>query len=636
MCGILGLYRETSGRPQIDRERFAAALDTLSHRGPDDAGTFYVDTVALGHRRLSIQDLSPAAHQPMKDPSGQVAMIFNGQIYNHRDFRPELGQKGWTFTSTGDTETVLALYMAEGPECFSRLRGMWSIVIWDGRSGKLVVSRDRLGIKPLYTGMRDGGLAFASEIKALLALDGASAAAHGESLRKYMARGWLDDTPQTLFEGIENFPAATTRVYADGKCEKEISFWTPPVPTQTLHDSKHLRRALIEAVECHLLSDAPLASTLSGGIDSTGIVCIMARELGLRNIKTFTVLADDIPDESPLVEITKRETGVDHEYINIQGVDYVSALDDLIRFHDEPTFSVGQVNQFIFRREIARQGYKVLLVGDGADEVCAGYAKIIPMYLHSLLSAGMCAQTRAALKGSLALTGNTLEKQIARQRLFHRNRMGARTIQEFRFGYELIADQDTMRDADIFPPATYPQVEAISQGRALFTELMDRFRVDIPQVLRNEDRNGMAHGLEVRPVYLDHVFHETMWKYPFAMFMEGGRNKAVLRDALAGIVPDEILSNRRKFVRPGNVRSLIYKTIRSAVETEIARALDGQPGLWRGDLPALFARDCESADENNALVWFRFYMLCRWAALKTQASPVQQDRMASARAALSA
>lgn len=632
MCGILALYRGTADLPPIDRAGFAAALDSLSHRGPDDAGSFFAEAVALGHRRLSIQDLSPAGHQPMLDPSGQVAMIFNGQIYNHRDFRPDLERKGWAFKSTGDTETVLALYMAEGPGCFARLRGMWAIVIWDGRTGKLVVSRDRLGIKPFYIGKRDGGLAFASEIKALLALPGAPAAAHQTSLRKYMARGWLDDTPQTLFEGVESFPAATTRVYRQGACESETRFWTHPVPTRTLDDAKSLRRALIEAVECHLLSDAPLASTLSGGIDSTGIVCIMAKELGLRNIKTFTVLADDIPDESPLVEVTKQATGVDHEYINIQGVDYVSALDDLIRFHDEPTFSVGQVNQFIFRKEIARQGYKVLLVGDGADEVCAGYAKIVPMYLHSLLAAGLCAQARESLKGALALTGNTLEKQIARQRLFHRNRMGARTVQEFRFGYELIADQDAMRDETLFPPATYPQVGAISGGKALFTELMDRFRVDIPQVLRNEDRNGMAHGLEIRPVYLDHVFYETMWKYPFPMFMQGGRNKAVLRDALTGIVPDEILNNRKKFVRPGNVRSLIYKTIRSAVQTEIARALDEQPELWRADLPALFVRDCESADENNALVWFRFYMLRRWAALKTREQPAGQEQAPGARA----
>ena len=615
MCGILAIYHP--GRT-IDQSLFSRSLDSVSHRGPDDQGVVHSEDMSLGFRRLSIQDLSSAGHQPMTDPSGHVTIVFNGQIYNHRDFRGELERDGYRFRSTGDTETILALYIKKGPECFALLRGMWAILIWDARKKQLIVSRDRLGIKPLYMCERDGSIVFASEIKALLTQTGANSLPNDWVVVKYITRGWTDDIPETMFQGINSFPKATTRVYSGGKTERDISFWSQPTPSRELFDPRTLRDSLIDATQKHLLSDAPIASTLSGGIDSTAIVCIVANELGLRkSIKTFTVLADDISDESPWVEVTKSQTGVEHEYIRVQGIDYRQALDELIMFHDEPTSTVGQVNQYIFRKEVARQGFKVLLVGEGADEICAGYAKMIPMYVHSLLAARECGRARTVMKNCLDLTGNTLEKQLQRQRVFHKSRLGARTVQEYRFGYSLFADQNTIDDSRLFPPVIYPQIKASNPASSFYVELLDRLRVDIPQLLRNEDRNGMAYGLEVRPVYLDHLFFETAWRYPFEMFMAGGRNKAILRSALSGIIPDEVLNNRRKFVRPGSARSLVYKTIRKEVADCIHVALATRPGLWRGDLLQLFARDATSENANNAVVWFRFYMLQRWLALKT-------------------
>lgn len=612
MCGFIALYNPAGLKPEPVRWR--AARDRLRHRGPDDAGEFSARDVWFGFRRLSILDPTPAGHQPMLDEAAQVALMFNGQIYNYRDLRTELEAAGHRFRSHCDTEVVLKAYVAWGKDAFRRLRGMWAIMIWDGRANTLTVSRDRFGIKPLYR-RRGATTVYASEVKAILAVTDAPVKPHLPSLQRYMARFWLDYTAETLFEGIEQVAPATVEQWRDGKLVHRERFWSPPRPSHTRDDPCDLLAAIVDTVGRHMQSDVPVAAALSGGLDSSTIVSVLARNLDMASqLHCFSVRAADIPDESPWIDETVRLTGVSHEYLDLEATDYVAAIDAMLAAHDEPTFSAGQVNQYVMRREIGKRGYKVLLVGDGADEILGGYAKCIHPFVAALLEEGYCAEARGAIGGSFDLTGRGVAETLARQRLYAENGLGKRMVQEFRLGYDLMAPAHRPDDAILFPELDHAQLEGRPPGAEFFRELLDRLTIDFPMTLRNEDRNGMAHSIEVRPVFMDHTILETAWTYSYRDFMRGGVNKQLLRRAVDGVVAPSVAANRRKFVRPGSAAHLVY----DALYEPMMEMLEGSrycPDLWADDLTARYRADRERRSVEAAIVWMRFYQMQRWMAL---------------------
>lgn len=615
MCGILAAYNPAGPLPAP--ERFRPAVARLAHRGPDDSGEYSTRGLYFGHRRLAILDLSPLGHQPMLSPDGRVAVIFNGQIYNHLELRRELEAGGYRFKSTCDTETIVAAYEKWGADAIPRLRGMWALAIWDNRDRTLLVSRDRFGIKPLYHHvMEDGTQVFASEIKAILALANHPPRAELDVVQRYLARGWIGDVPESLFAGISLLPPASIMVWQDGKLKKQETFWSPPTPTQTRHDVREIYDVFREATAEHLQSDAPVALALSGGIDSTAIACMMAHDLGLgTRVKAFSVRTPDVPDESPLIDRTVALTGIEHEYIDVGAIDFAAAVDAMLLAHDEPTFSVGQMIQLIMRREVARQGYKVLLVGDGADEVFAGYRKVLPLFVHDLLAAGRCEEARRALRGSLDLTQYDLRGQLDRQRQYEQTGIPGRMVQEHRLGYAVFNDAHQPDDTRLFPLRQHPQLQGIAGGERMYGELLNRISIDFPYVTRNEDRNAMANSLESRPVFMDHRLVETAWTYPFWMFMADGRNKTILRDAMAPILTPEVGAHRTKYVRPGSNRHLMYDYLAEPMRDLLTSQQVRKAGIWRDDLLAQYDADRAIRSRDNAAVWFRFYQFQRWQSL---------------------
>ncbi|MGE0734866.1 MAG: asparagine synthase (glutamine-hydrolyzing) [Alphaproteobacteria bacterium] len=613
MCGVIAIYDHKGLRP--DAARWRTARDSMTHRGPDDAGEYSAEQVWLGFRRLSILDLTQAGHQPMLGADGRVALVFNGQIYNYLDLRRELEARGHQFRSTCDTEVVLAAYLAWGVAAFERMRGMWAIVLWDARTQTLTVSRDRLGIKPLYL-YRGKHLVFASEIKAVLAL-APDARPNLAAVQRYVARGWLDHLPESLFDGIEHVPAASIQQWTHGRLVRDERFWSPPRPSADLRDPLALRETIQDACRRHMQSDVPVAAALSGGMDSSTIVSVLAQQGFADQLHTFSVRAPDIADESAWIDRTVATQGIRHEYVDIASADYGQAIDEMISMHDEPTFSAGQVNQYMMRRQLGRRGYKVLLVGDGGDEIMGGYAKCVAPYLASLIEDGDLASARAALRGGVALTGRTPREMLARLRLFFESGIGRRTVQEFRLGYELFAPHYAPDEA-LFAVPAHKQLADLPAGVHFFRELLDRIHLDFPIVLRNEDRNGMAHSIEVRPVFMDHTVIETAWRYPYRDFMQGGLNKSVLRSAMQGIVVPEVLANRKKFVRPGSATQLMYESLLERMRAMLGSALLW-PELWRRDLAARFEADRARCDPDAAIVWMRWYQLQRWLALRIQA-----------------
>ena len=620
MCGIFTVYNPAG--VERDANRYLMGVRALAHRGPDDEGTFLDDKIFVGHRRLSILDLSSAGHQPMLSADGQVVLAFNGQIYNHLELRAELQPKGYRFQSSCDTETVLNMYLEYGLDAFERMRGMWAVTIWDRRDGSLIASRDRMGIKPLYLYEANSEIILTSEIKAILATCPEAARIDHLSMRRYVTRGWLDHDDHTMFANISQFPPAGITVWRDGRVVARKTYWRLPRPVPTHHDLMELRETFFDVVERHLQSDARVATTLSGGLDSSSITCALARELDMaERVDAFSIQPPDTPDESPWINETVALTHINHDYVDTGDVDVIHALDELLLIMDEPVFNSSYVYQALLRRHVGAHGYKVLLIGDGGDEVFGGYAKVFPMFVTALLQEGKQLAARRAVQGGVSLTGRNPSEQVARLRLYRDSCIGARTCQEFRRGYEMFSDDISLDDEELFPETNYPQLEGLPAGAPFFRELLDRMRLDIPHHLRNEDRNSMAWGVEARPPFVDHELIEKAWSYSYEFFMEGGVNKRLMRRAMEGTVTPSVLRLEKKFVRPGNNTVLVYDQLAEPMREMLQSSDVTADGMWHNDLYQLYELDLAARNSDNAYPWFRFYMTQRWLALRVAPRP---------------
>jgi asparagine synthase (glutamine-hydrolysing) len=585
------------------------ALRTMAHRGPDDEGLFAEGGIFLGHRRLSILDLSPAGHQPMLSRDKRVALVFNGQIYNYRELRQELQGQGHEFSSTSDTEVLLASYLVWGEDCFERLRGMWAVIIWDARTQSLLFSRDRIGLKPLYCYEDGSRLILSSEIKAILALDRTAAKLDRLTATRYLSRGWLDFTDRTFFESIRAVPPGTVHVVSNGHVRSR-RFWSLQVHVDEKRTPEELAEVFGDTMRRHLQSDVPIAIALSGGVDSSSMACLTAREAGMRDkVHGFSICPPDTPDESFWIDATVRHAGIGHTYVDPGSIDYESVLDEMIGFHDEPPPKVNHVYQYLLRKAAGKAGYKVLLSGEGGDEILGGYARYAPMYLASMLELGRLDAVAAFLEGAGELTGQTPPQMLAAAAAFLRTRLGARTMQEHRFGYDLV--RDPVDDAVAFPLFDHPEVVG-EKGMDLMREMLDRFRLDMPHVLKIEDRNGMAHGVEVRVPFLDHVMVEFCYGFPGDMYMRGGVNKYPLRAAMAGVLPPEINECRVKMRRPGSDAYVVYDKLAPVLRDMLRDPSLRSVGLWVDDLADRFDADCAARAPHQAFVWFRTHAFLRW------------------------
>jgi len=607
MCGLITVYN-LDGKPSPETVALGA-LRTMAHRGPDDEGLFVDGPVLLGHRRLAILDLSPGGHQPMLSRDKRVALVFNGQIYNYRELRKELQGRGYEFSSTSDTEVLLAAYLAWGERCFERLRGMWAVVIWDGRVQSLLFSRDRIGLKPLYSYEDGSRLILSSEIKAILALDRKAAKLDRLTATRYLTRGWLDFTDRTFFEPIRAVPPGTVHVVSNGNVRSR-RFWSLQVSVDEKRTSEELAEVLGDTMRRHLQSDVPIAIALSGGVDSGSMACLTARDLVMRDkVHGFSICPPDTPDESFWIDATVRHSGISHTYVDPGPIDYPSLLDEMIGFHDEPPPKVNHVYQYLLRKAAGQAGYKVMLSGEGADEILGGYARYAPMYLASMLELGRLDAVAAFLDGAGELTGQTAPQMLAAAVAFLRTRLGARTMQEHRFGYDLL--RDPVDDTVAFPPFDHQEVSG-EKGMDLIREMLDRFRLDMPHVLKIEDRSGMAHGVEVRVPFLDHVMVEFSYGFPSEMYLRGGVNKYPLRAAMAGVLAPEINECRLKMRRPGSDAHVVYDELAPVLRDLLRDPSLLATGLWVDDLADRFDADCAARALHPAFVWFRTYAFGRW------------------------
>jgi asparagine synthase (glutamine-hydrolysing) len=594
MCGIAGLIDPSVNAHPL-RATVQRMADSLVHRGPDDEGFFAADGIGLGMRRLSIIDVA-GGRQPIANEDGSVQVVFNGEIYNHRERRAELERRGHIFRTRADTEVIAHAYEEDGVECLARLRGMFAIALWDARARRLLLARDRLGKKPLFYAQHDGRLLFASEIKAILAAAPALAEPDAAALVPYLRNGFVCE-PHTMFRRIRKLPAAHRLVWEDGRTHVQ-RYWQlafdgdQGAPRRAEQWSAELDALLEEAVRIRLMSEVPLGVFLSGGLDSSTIVAY-AHKAGLRPIKTFTIGFDRPAwDESADAERVARHFHTEHHVLTLREADLVRTLPDtvraLVRHFDEPFGDSSALPTYHVSR-LAREHVTVILSGDGGDELLAGYQSYQSFRFaeaYRRLPAWLAASAVPALADGVA----PLLPRAARYQALRAGRVLRDAALPFEHGYfsklALCADGllRALLTPDLAPAVAQPpqatcpaDISAALRAawplvsRLSYADL--RFRL-LEDMLVKVDRMSMAHALEVRSPLLDHRVVEFIARMPAELKLRGWEKKAILRDTVRPYLPPQTLRKRKQgFSVPLRewLRGRLSEMVGDYLETEHAR-----------------------------------------------------------------
>ena len=584
MCGIAGFR----GAPAPALLR--AMTTTLRHRGPDDEGYSEDGSISLGFRRLSIIDLA-GGHQPMLSDDGRLSLVYNGEIYNYRELREELRSLGHGFRTDSDTEVILRAYEAWGTDAFARLNGMWAFALADRGERRLILCRDHFGIKPLYYAEAGGRLLFASEIKALLCDRELSPSVDDQSLYEYLAFGLHDHRPATFFAGVSRLPAAHFAVVDDDGVTLR-RYWQPRLRRDGDTDPRAFAEAFKTSVARRLVADVPVGACLSGGLDSSTIVSLMAELLradlpdaaSLRGrVKTFSAVFDGDPiDESEYIRAAVAATGADTDYIHPDSRTFVGDLGRLVWAQDEPFVSTGPYAQFTVMEE-AHRHVTVVLDGQGGDELLAGYVPYQIVYLRQLL-----AERRF---GTLAR-----EAWAARDVLLPLVRRGRRESRRPFPGRRLLDPDWTAARS----PAHDDRPQADLKARLL----ADVTTYSLPALLRYEDRNSMAHSLESRVPWLDQDLVERILALPEGAIIRDGWARILLREGMHGRLPEKIRLRRWKvgFTTP-ETRWLFAR--RSVFQGLFESPVFQARPYWRGAAVAAAFRDAAQGRTASSLFLWR-------------------------------
>jgi asparagine synthase (glutamine-hydrolysing) len=556
MCGITGVMQFAGDKrvePGVLRQMCAAMV----HRGPDDEGVYTSGRVGLGMRRLSIVDLA-TGHQPLSNEDGTVWIVFNGEIYNHAELRPQLEARGHVYRTHSDTETIVHLYEEYGHDCVQHLRGMFAFAIWDARTQRLFIARDRLGIKPLYYQLTAERLIFGSEIKVILAHPGVDADFQRASLPEYLAFGYLSGE-ETFYVGIRKLmPGHWMEIDSSGQVKVE-RYWDLPVTHDELarpesYYIKTYRDLLEKAVGSHLMSDVPLGVFLSGGLDSSAVAALMTKIRGTP-VETFSVgYAEDAYSELPYARIVAKHIHSVHHEVLVSQQDFFDALPHLIWQEDEPVVWPSSVPLY-FVAKLARERVKVVLTGEGSDETLAGYTRYAFTLKNAAWDRLYRGMTPAAIRNWIRglITDSSWINATARRKLSHTflarngNSWASFYFDNFfsAFSESEQAGLLTNEVAREFEPgAPYRHVLDYwehSRGEMLQRLLYTDIKTYLVELLMKQDNMSMAASIESRVPFLDHLVVEFATNIPQALQLGGFAGKRILKKAVEDLLPHEIL-----------------------------------------------------------------------------------------------
>ena len=547
MCGICGVFNFGTGEP-ADPVALKRATDAMAHRGPDDEGFHLDGPLGLGNRRLSIIDL-PGGHQPIANEDESVWITFNGEIYNYQELRPDLLARGHTFRTNSDTETILHLYEEYDLSCLDHLRGMFAFAIWDSRKMRLMLARDRLGVKPLFFRVDAGRLAFASELRTLRELLPRPPEIDQQSVYDFFGFRYIP-APRTFYRGVEKLLPGHF-LLADPSGVRTHTYWDIPPEEDTemsaAQSASEIIEQLREAVRLRLIADVPLGVFLSGGTDSSAVVAFMA-ELGHRPLRTYSVGFDEAEhNELPFAHAVARRYATEHHELVVRPQDLVECLPRLVAFRDEPIAEPTDVALYLISR-LAAKSVKVVLAGEGGDELFAGYPKYAADRLASLVSAIPQPLTRAFIRwlpyrqrrAKTALEALSIRDEAERSVTWFAS--FTREERESLFAPEFLAQVDPSHPARVFEGYLEKVRDRSPLKRMLYLDL----KVWLPDnLLLRGDQMTMAASIEERGPFLDHRLVELAARIPSRLLTRGFQTKALLKDALRPYVPEEALFRRK-------------------------------------------------------------------------------------------
>jgi asparagine synthase (glutamine-hydrolysing) len=549
MCGIAGFTHNTRA---LDDGVIRRMTSALTHRGPDQQGCYCSPRIALGAVRLQVLDLRDG-DQPFRSEDGQTTIVYNGEIYNFREIRAQLEALGHRFRSDCDTEVALRAFIEWDTACFPRFRGMFAMALWSERNNRLILARDRMGIKPLYIRRSGQDLVFGSELKALLAHPDVTRSINTAALEDFLSLNYIP-SPNTLIEGIEKLASGHFLEWRNG-AQTLTRWWNPcftPDRSITLPDAaSEIDRLLRESVREHLVSDVPLGIWASGGIDSSALLHYAA-DLGCRPLNTFSIAFENKScDESPYFrDMASRYGAVHHEFELSQNSDLTQAIEEMAWFSDEPGADAGALPVW-YLSKLSRQHVTVALSGEGGDELFGGYLT----YRADALARPLRLLPRALRRSALRAAGSLLPVSDAKigleykvKRMLEGSLLNPDDAHFFWAGSLSHAQRQRMlrNPVGISPGRLCADLPHAATVGALNRYLLADQRYYLQDnLLYKVDRMSMAHSLEVRPPFLDHRIVEFAGSLPENLKIRGSRQKIALKAALRGKLPESIL-NRRK------------------------------------------------------------------------------------------
>lgn len=640
MCGIVGIWLRGGGEATGDElsARLERMRDALAHRGPDDAGA-WVDAAAgigLGHRRLSILDLSPLGHQPMLSADGRLVMVFNGEVYNFAELKSELEALGHRFRGSSDSEVMLAAFRQWGVEpAVQRFVGMFAIALWDRQEHTLTLIRDRLGKKPLYWGHVPGAFVFASELKAVCALPAFSRRLDRRVLPLYLRYGYVP-SPLCIYEGLHTLAPGSILTVGAGGRERLERYWHPaevarraalePFEGSQEEAAEQFEEVLTEAVRLRMIADVPLGAFLSGGLDSSLVVALM-QKLCSQPVRTFTIgFAERAYDESAHAEAIARHLGTDHTTMVVTEREALEVVPRLPEIFDEPFADSSQIPTHLVSA-LARSRLTVALSGDGGDELFAGYTRYpaiardwgareaLPSVVRRAAGAALRLATSpplawglAVLKPLLWLAGKRLgsiAERVRRRGVLLADMSFARYYSLH--GSCVLNPEPELWLAQPTPAASDPLLDpARTAERSDLFEIM--MLLDLAQYLPDDilvkvDRASMAVALETRAPLLDHRVVELAWRLPAAYKNDGVTSKRLLRHVLGRYLP-EALWDRPKMGFGMPFGEWLTSQLRGWAEDLLAPPHFAESGLWRvGAVRRAWREHLSGAHDHRNLLW---------------------------------
>src|SRR5438270_5404905 len=623
MCGIAGFVNQRSAGTARGTEECAAVLDrmcrVIAHRGPDDQGVMLTgDGVALGMRRLSIIDLA-GGHQPLSGWGGSATIVFNGEVYNFRELRRELEARGNRFATHSDTEAIVHAFEEYGAACVDHLRGMFVFAIWDERERRLFVARDRAGKKPLYyTVTPRGAFVFGSELKSLLEHDEVGREINAEALDAYLTLGYVPE-PLSIFRDIHKLPPGHHLTFADGRVTIK-SYWDfryEPVKEARGEEEyiEELRGLLDEAVRIRLVADVPLGAFLSGGVDSSTVVGLMARHTN-RPVKTFSIgFHEDSYNELKYARLAAKRFGTEHvEFIVTP--DICDIVDELVWHFDEPFADSSAIPTYMVSK-LARDHVKVVLSGDGGDELFAGYTR----YALDRKRSAFAQLPRLLREGVMQPLGRMLPHGAWGRNYIHNvalepldryiedisvfTRLNKPALYTSDFRQRLNGSEAAARFREIAAPSR--------NGNPLDPLLYLDSKTYLPgDILTKVDRMSMAVSLEARVPLLDHKLIEFVCtRIPATMKMKGFETKHIFKRAVADLVPAEIL-NRPKQGFGVPIKEWINRQLRERIRETLTEPRTMQRGYVEPRYVNLLLNEHERERRDHASELWALFMLELW------------------------